>query len=41
MVFQDKLLGRIFAPKTDKATGRGRELHNEELHNLVLFKTYC
>jgi hypothetical protein len=33
-VFEDRVLRRIFGPKTDDVTGRCRKLHNEELHNL-------
>jgi hypothetical protein len=28
------VLGRIFGPKRDAATGKWRKLHNEELHDL-------
>jgi hypothetical protein len=33
-VFENRVLRRIFGPKTDKVTGGWRKLHNEELHNL-------
>jgi hypothetical protein len=33
-VFENRVLGRIFGPKMDGATGGWRKLHNEELHNL-------
>jgi hypothetical protein len=33
-VFQNRVLRRIFGPKTDEVTGEWRKLHNEELHNL-------
>jgi hypothetical protein len=33
-VFQNRVLGRIFAPKRDEVTGKWRKLHNEELHNV-------
>jgi hypothetical protein len=33
-VFENRVLRRIFGPKRDGVTGRWRELHNEELHNL-------
>jgi predicted small integral membrane protein len=35
-VFENRVLMRIFGPKTDRVTGGGgwRKLHNEELHNL-------
>jgi hypothetical protein len=32
-VFQNRLLRRIFGPKTDKVTGGWRKLHEEELHS--------
>jgi hypothetical protein len=34
MVFENKVLRRIFGQKRDEVTGRWRKLHNEELHNL-------
>jgi hypothetical protein len=34
MMFENKLLRRIFGPKRDEVTGGWRKLHNEELHNL-------
>jgi hypothetical protein len=33
-VFENRVLRRIFGPKSDKVTGGWRKLHNEELHNL-------
>jgi hypothetical protein len=33
-VFENRILSRIFGPKTDEVTGECRMLHNEELHNL-------
>jgi hypothetical protein len=33
-VFENRVLGRIFGPKTDEVTGDWRKLHNEDLHNL-------
>jgi hypothetical protein len=33
-VFENRLLKRIFAPKTDNMTGGKRKLHNVELYNL-------
>jgi hypothetical protein len=33
-VFENRVLRRIFGPKTDGVTGGWRKLHNEELHNL-------
>jgi hypothetical protein len=33
-VFENRVLRRIFGPKTDDVTGEGRKLHNEELHDL-------
>jgi hypothetical protein len=34
MVFENRVLRRIFGPKTDEVTGGWRKLHNEELHGL-------
>jgi hypothetical protein len=36
MVFENRVLGRIFGNKRDEITGEWRELHNEELNYL-----YC
>jgi hypothetical protein len=33
-VFENRVLRRIFEPKTDEVTGGWRKLHNEELHGL-------
>jgi len=33
-VFENRVLRRIFVPKTDKVRGEWRKLHNEELHDL-------
>jgi hypothetical protein len=33
-VFENRVLRRIFGPKSDEVTGGWRGLHNEELHNL-------
>jgi hypothetical protein len=33
-VFENRVLRRIFDPKTDKVTGNWRIQHNEELHSL-------
>jgi hypothetical protein len=33
-VFENRVLRRIFDPKTDEVTGVWRKLHNKELHNL-------
>jgi len=33
-VFENRVLRRIFGPKTDEVTGEWRKLHNEELNNL-------
>jgi hypothetical protein len=35
-VFENRVLRRIFGPKSDHVMGDWRKLHNEELHNL-----YC
>jgi hypothetical protein len=34
LVFEDRVLRRIFGPKRDEATGECRRLHNEELNDL-------
>jgi hypothetical protein len=34
MVFENKVLRRIFAAKMDEVTGEWKKLHSEELHNL-------
>jgi hypothetical protein len=34
MVFENRVLGRIFGPKRDEVTGGWRKMHNENLHNL-------
>jgi hypothetical protein len=36
MVFENRVLRRIFGPKRDEVIGGLRKLHNEELHDL-----YC
>ena len=36
MVFENRVLRRIFGPKRDEVTGEWRTLHNEELNDL-----YC
>jgi hypothetical protein len=36
MVFEKRVLRRIFGPKRDEVTGDWRTLHNEELHNCTL-----
>jgi hypothetical protein len=33
-VFENRVLRRIFGPKTDHVTGEWRKLHDKELHNL-------
>jgi hypothetical protein len=33
-VFENRVLRRIFGPKTEEVTGDWRKLHNEELHYL-------
>jgi hypothetical protein len=33
-VFENRVLRRIFGPKTDEVTEGLRKLHNEDLHNL-------
>ena len=34
MVFENRVLRRIFGPKRDEVTGKWRKLHNEELNDL-------
>jgi hypothetical protein len=34
MVFENRVLRRIYRPKRDEVTGEWRKLHNRELHNL-------
>jgi hypothetical protein len=34
VVFENRVLRRIFGPKRDEVTGGWRKLHNEELHSL-------
>jgi PAS domain-containing protein len=33
-MFENRVLRRMFGLKRDEVIGRGRKLHNEELHNL-------
>jgi hypothetical protein len=33
-VFENRVLRRIFGPKSDEVTGGWRKLHNDELHGL-------
>jgi hypothetical protein len=37
-VFENRVLRRIFGPKTKEVAGGWRRLHNEELHNLYTSK---
>jgi hypothetical protein len=34
MVFENRVLRRIFGPKRDEVTGGCRRLHKDELHNV-------
>ena len=34
LMFENRVLRKIFGPKTDKTIGDWRSLHNEELHKL-------
>jgi hypothetical protein len=34
VVFERRVLRRIFGPERDEETGEWKKLHNEELHNL-------
>jgi hypothetical protein len=40
MVFENRVLRRIFGLKRDEVAGDWRELHNEELHNLYYSPKY-
>jgi hypothetical protein len=33
-VFENRVLRRVFRPKRDEGTGKGRQLHNKELNDL-------
>ena len=33
-MFENRVLGRVFGPKRDEATGEWRKLHKEELRDL-------
>jgi hypothetical protein len=35
-VFENRVLRRVFGPKSDEVTGEWRKLHNEELSDLYL-----
>jgi hypothetical protein len=35
MVFENRVMRRIFGPKRDEVTGEWRKLHNEELHLIL------
>jgi hypothetical protein len=39
MVFENRVLRRIFGLKRDKVIGGWRKLHNEELHNLYFLRS--
>jgi hypothetical protein len=39
-VLENRVLRRIFGPKSDEVTGSWRKLPNEERHNLGLFTAY-
>jgi hypothetical protein len=34
MVFENRMLRRMFGPKTEEVAGKWRKFHNEEGHNL-------
>jgi hypothetical protein len=40
-VFENRMLRKIFGPKSDEAVGGWRKLHNEELHNLNCSPSTC
>jgi hypothetical protein len=37
-VFENRALRRKFGPKRDEVTGGWKKLHNEELHNLYVYR---
>jgi hypothetical protein len=37
VMFENRVLRRVFGPKRDEVTGEWRKLHNEELHDLYLW----
>ena len=37
MVFENRVLRRIFGPERDEVTGEWRRLHNKELYNLYSY----
>jgi hypothetical protein len=39
-VFENRALRRISGPKRDGVMGGWRKLHNEDLHNFLLFAKY-
>jgi hypothetical protein len=39
-VFENRVVKRINGPKGHKIIGGWREIHNEELHNLLPFTKY-
>jgi hypothetical protein len=39
-VFENRVLRRIFGPKTDEETGEWKKLHSEELQFLLIPKYY-
>jgi hypothetical protein len=39
MVFENRVLRRIFGPKRDEITGGWRKLHNEKLHNFYSYSS--
>jgi hypothetical protein len=39
MVFENRVLRRMFGPKRDEVTGEWRKLHNEELRDLYFSRS--
>jgi len=40
-LFENRVLRKIFGPKTDEITGNRRRLHKEELNDLYSNKKHC
>jgi hypothetical protein len=40
-MFENRVLGRMFGPKSDEVTGEWRKLHIEELNDLYCHPILC